>query len=274
MDTILFNSELVRIAEFQLNPDESQFSQQGFIAEPLIVFPKHPIWIQHEGRAAFVADTSKVNLYNKNQVYRRAAIDPDGDYCHSFHLNEEVLLQLGERNENHQRVFQFDHINCSRQAFIKQLQILTALQQPLTSMLEIEEQTINLFSLVLNQHRITKPIKIQSRQYNRHQALIESVKSTLQNNLRDNLSLQQIASKNHTSPFHLSRLFKQLCGMGLNQYRQQQKLRSACLLILNEVGLTEIAMQFGFASHSHFGASFKNYFGMTPSQFRRNRAII
>ena len=33
--------------------------------------------------------------------------------------------------------------------------------------------------------------------------------------------------------------------------------------------LTELAMDLGFSSHSHFSARFRRAFGLTPSEFRR-----
>jgi AraC-like DNA-binding protein len=37
----------------------------------------------------------------------------------------------------------------------------------------------------------------------------------------------------------------------------------------SDAGLTEIALDAGFASHSHFTARFRAFFGHTPQQLRR-----
>jgi len=45
-------------------------------------------------------------------------------------------------------------------------------------------------------------------------------------------------------------------------------LRMALELLRSRRGLTEIALDLGYASHSHFTSAFRNYFGITPSRYR------
>ena len=46
------------------------------------------------------------------------------------------------------------------------------------------------------------------------------------------------------------------------------RLRMALELLRSRRGLTEIALDLGYTSHSHFTAAFRNYFGITPSRYR------
>lgn len=82
MNQILYESELIRIGVFTLSTHDKSFNQPGFIKNPHMVFPKNSIWIKHENKPAFIADTFLVNLYNEEQCYERACIHPDGDFCH------------------------------------------------------------------------------------------------------------------------------------------------------------------------------------------------
>ena len=43
--------------------------------------------------------------------------------------------------------------------------------------------------------------------------------------------------------------------------------QAAHLLIDNRVNVSEVAYRVGFASHSYFSSSFKEFFGMTPREF-------
>jgi AraC-like DNA-binding protein len=81
--------------------------------------------------------------------------------------------------------------------------------------------------------------------------------------------LDDLAKRVHSSPFHLSRTFRQCTGMPLHRYHLLARMAVA----LNEVmetsrELTAIALELGFSSHSHFTARFRQTFGMTPSALR------
>jgi AraC-like DNA-binding protein len=56
----------------------------------------------------------------------------------------------------------------------------------------------------------------------------------------------------------------------LCDYRQELRLRKG-LFLLEESGLEigDIAVQVGFASHSHFTSAFHRRFGINPSEFLR-----
>jgi AraC-like DNA-binding protein len=59
----------------------------------------------------------------------------------------------------------------------------------------------------------------------------------------------------------------------LRRYRQELRLRQG-LFLLEESGgeIGDIAVQVGFASHSHFTSAFHRRFGVKPSDFLRWRS--
>ncbi|MEM7360152.1 MAG: helix-turn-helix transcriptional regulator [Pseudomonadota bacterium] len=283
METVLFDSPVVKIEAFELAPSQEKFHQIGHIQHPIAVFPKNPIWIKHEGKQSFVADTSLVNFYNQDQVYSRSLIDPRGDYCHCFSLREDILCEQLGHDRSANEMFHFQHLRSSRSAFMLQLGILRSLSALRTrergekanilssTIMTIEEQSLALFSLILD------PVSKESHTYKagksrlRQKKLVERIKSSLQENISQQLSLTDLAQEHHLSVYHLSRLFKQHCGIGISQYRLQQRLRAASLAILRGQNLTSLALDYGFSSHSHFSASFRHYFGCTPSDFRQHQ---
>jgi len=64
--------------------------------------------------------------------------------------------------------------------------------------------------------------------------------------------------------------FSKASGFTLHEYQQQLRLRAALQLIAecnyNGAG---IALQLGFANHSHFSDVFRARFGITPTQFAK-----
>jgi AraC family transcriptional regulator len=86
------------------------------------------------------------------------------------------------------------------------------------------------------------------------------------------VTLADIASAVHLSPFHLARLFKQRLGVSPHRYLVQVRVDNARWLLSAGSGarsLAEIASAVGFADQSHLTRHFKRVTGMTPSQMRR-----
>jgi AraC family transcriptional regulator len=82
------------------------------------------------------------------------------------------------------------------------------------------------------------------------------------------LSLAQIAAAVHLSPYHFSRLFKRAYGVTPHQYLIQQRVEAAQYLLTNiNLTLQEIALEVGFANHSHLTVHFKRLTGQTPRQY-------
>lgn len=88
-------------------------------------------------------------------------------------------------------------------------------------------------------------------------------------NLDGALRLEDVARAAHFSPFHFHRVFRSLMGETLNQFVKRQRLERALYLMSHAPGrsLTEVALSCGFGSSSDFSRSFKQRFGLPPSQF-------
>lgn len=77
--------------------------------------------------------------------------------------------------------------------------------------------------------------------------------------------LEDLARACGASPFHASRVFRRVTGLSLHRHRQQLRLREALYRLPDMRGrLTELALDLGFSSHSHFSAAFKAEYGFSP----------
>ena len=72
------------------------------------------------------------------------------------------------------------------------------------------------------------------------------------------------------SPFHLCHVFRQTVGTSIYDYVLHERLAQSLDAVLDGGDdLTAIALDAGFASHSHFTARFRGFFGCTPTALRR-----
>ena len=150
------------------------------------------------------------------------------------------------------------------------LKVVTAEPQPAS--VAIDERVLQLLHELLSKHRQHRGVSGQQNQ--RHKRLVESVKESLQADLGVNISLQQLSKLHHTSAYHLSRVFKRVTGLGISQYRTQQRLRALSWALRRDPGdLIELAMNHGFSSHSHMSACFKQTFGITPSACQKQLQV-
>lgn len=108
---------------------------------------------------------------------------------------------------------------------------------------------------------------------NRYLNRLNMVLTYIHQNLQQDLSLLRLSSVAAFSPFHFHRIFKSYLGENVNDYVNRIRLeRSARLLSVNRrTPVTDIALDCGFSSSSVFSRAFKQYYGVSPSDFRKNR---
>ncbi|MDJ1494304.1 helix-turn-helix transcriptional regulator [Cytophagaceae bacterium DM2B3-1] len=98
---------------------------------------------------------------------------------------------------------------------------------------------------------------------------VNRIKELLYYNGLENQSLQELANALQIHPVHLSRQFPKYFGCTLGNYMRKIKVEKALQLFSDKtLSLTDIAMDCGFADQSHFLRCFKEFNGMTPSQYR------
>jgi AraC family transcriptional regulator len=88
-------------------------------------------------------------------------------------------------------------------------------------------------------------------------------------NLRNRLTLAEIAAEVDLNPHYFARVFKKGVGQSPHQYILEKRVeRAKVLLKTTELSLVEIASQVGIATQSHFTTVFHRVTGVTPREFR------
>lgn len=89
-------------------------------------------------------------------------------------------------------------------------------------------------------------------------------------NLHTKLTVPLLAEYCCLSPDYLSALFKKTVGINLHSYILKQKLEAAKTMLNGKYEYSSIGYYLGFSSESHFIASFKKQFGVTPKQYAKS----
>ncbi|MBC8094433.1 MAG: helix-turn-helix transcriptional regulator [Akkermansiaceae bacterium] len=107
-----------------------------------------------------------------------------------------------------------------------------------------------------------------TRQQRMAQERAEQVIFLLKQNLAEPPSLEELGRKIGCSHFYLSRIFSNHTGKTITQYLRQLRMEHAAeLLRSREYNVTEVALEVGYASPSHFSQAFHEAFGCCPGLY-------
>jgi len=91
----------------------------------------------------------------------------------------------------------------------------------------------------------------------------------MQRNLKEPLSVPELAARVNLSPSRFRELFSAQTGVGPAQYMQRLRLRRARLLIERTfLTVKEVMALVGYNDPSHFSREFSRYHGVPPSALR------
>ncbi|HWM28221.1 MAG TPA: AraC family transcriptional regulator, partial [Woeseiaceae bacterium] len=101
---------------------------------------------------------------------------------------------------------------------------------------------------------------------------VDRARDIIARDFTQRLTVESIARGAQCSPFHLSRLFREATGVTLYRAVVQMRLRAGLERLLDEpANVSTIALDSGFASHSHFTDAFRAEYGCSPSDARGPR---
>lgn len=89
--------------------------------------------------------------------------------------------------------------------------------------------------------------------------------------LDEEVDIDNLAKIASLSPFYYQRLFSRLVKKPVAEYVKLRRMAKATeTLLQKDKRILDIALDLGFASHEHFSRTFKDTFGLTPDEYRKN----
>ncbi|TQS75101.1 helix-turn-helix domain-containing protein [Ornithinibacillus gellani] len=123
--------------------------------------------------------------------------------------------------------------------------------------------------LLIKLHR-EKDFVVENKKSHRMNQSVALVKHYINQNFRDNITLDQLAQIGNINKYYLSHCFKEDLGISPIGYLNEVRIREAKnLLETTDYTIAEIATFNGFSSQSFFSQAFKRETGETPSVYRR-----
>lgn len=100
---------------------------------------------------------------------------------------------------------------------------------------------------------------------------LSAVYKYVQQNFKDNISLNTIANISSLTPQSFCRLFKKRTGKSFVEYLNEARISAACKYLLDtDWSISEVAYNCGYKTVSNFNKLFKNITGLSPKMYRES----
>ncbi|MBM7573033.1 response regulator [Aquibacillus albus] len=110
---------------------------------------------------------------------------------------------------------------------------------------------------------------IASKRSNRTEKLVAEIKTYMDENYGDNITLTSLSHKLNISPSYLSVLFREFVSQNFSDYLTNIRIQKAKELLKNtDLRINEIAAKIGYRDAYYFSSVFKKVIGMKPTQYR------
>ncbi|MEC0238737.1 response regulator [Paenibacillus dokdonensis] len=153
-------------------------------------------------------------------------------------LNENLFQMLGMRMENLDILFKFETMD-DIQSWLRRRVF------EISEMLHVKKQKKN-------------------------NKLLESVCAYVEEHLAQNIALRDVSNLFSFSPNHLGVLFKQGTGINFSDYVVERRMEKACELLRDpHFKIFEVAGRVGYKNLTYFSRQFKDKYGMTPGEYRK-----
>ena len=272
-DRVIHAASDIRIGTFRCPVDHPGFRSAGPIEGYTVVFPRSAVWIQHEGRPAFVADPGVVTIYNRGQPYVRMPLSAEGDRSDWLSLSRELAVSIvaaidPESAGDPAGPFPVAFGPSSAALYYRQRLLFARVMHGAIDEFELEQEVLLLVGTALERAMLAGRQPAPTRP-GAQRELVERARAEIARDPFRSRTIRELAAGLGASPFHLCRTFRRVTGLTLHHYRLDLRTRLALERIEGRApSLSRVAQELGFSSHSHFTAAFRRRMGRTPSRAR------
>ena len=266
----LLDTETVSLRDVTCEGGCKHKSAEECAAAHYLVFPYRGVFMRHLGKDEAVAEANQMRFYNPDEGYAISHPVEGGDRCLSLSVAEPLLREIVPRHLLHEG---------GRLAFRQQQLRIDPRAQALVAMLRhslrtgsaetLEAETL---ALTLVRRAVGGPPVGELRASQGVRKIVDRAKLVLAADPARRWTLAEVAAAVGVSPVYLTQLFQRVEGVPLYRYQTRLRMARALDLLGHYDDLTQLGLELGFSSHSHFGATFRATYGRSPSDFRRTAA--
>ncbi len=99
---------------------------------------------------------------------------------------------------------------------------------------------------------------------------LKTVLAYIEENLRDEISIEEMSGKVYISPFYLQKGFRILTGYSVGEYIRNRRLYEAAADISRGDKIIDVAGRYGYETQESFTKAFTRFHGATPGKIRKD----
>ncbi len=278
----LYDSPMISVRDYICRHEACGQSAEESSDVNGIVLMRHGAFSKHFGKRHITADVNQAVFFSKDSVYRVSHPADCGDRGTTFNVAQSILNDIIREldpaiDERPDQPFPFVTGPCEASIFWRHREFVRRLEsaEPLEP-LWADATGLQLVADVIEDafERYGSRPRRRASTIADHGERTEAAKTYLASRMSEAVTLDDVAAAVNASPFNFARIFHQQTGMPIHRYLTILRLRAALERIADpKIEITEIALDLGFSSHSHFTDVFRREFGETPSAVRRRQTV-
>ena len=180
----------------------------------------------------------------------------------NININHIPIILLTAKSKTEDRI---EGLEIGADAYLVKPFNTEVLKQTINNLIANRERLKSKFSG--SQHQEDKIEKIEMKSAD--EILIEKVMKVINADLSNpDLNVEMLARSVGISRVHMHRKLKELTNQSARDFIRGIRLKqAAALLISKKLSVSEVAYATGFSNLSHFSNSFKEFYGMSPSEY-------
>jgi AraC family transcriptional regulator len=103
--------------------------------------------------------------------------------------------------------------------------------------------------------------------------ILQEMLRYIDGNIKEELSVEKLAARAGFSPYHFCRVFQWGVGYSIMEYVRNRRLVFAASELNSGRRIIDIAIDYGFETHSGFSKAFRRYFGSSPEVYRAHASF-
>ena len=275
----LFHGEWLQIGYIAVRPASSECGELERSALNVLALPLAGVFAKHDGpRHHAIATPSHALLISADKPYRLSFPGCIGDECLALRFTSAALAQVmphAMSADGFDEAAFSPHTPLPPAVMLARGLLWQRFATDTVDALEAEERALDLLAATLVAARRQRRARPTARAATNHAwrrtrriaLAVEAIGAAPERKW----TLSELSALASVSPGHLAHLFRAELGLSVYDHVIRARLARALERVLDsDAGLTEIALDSGFASHSHFTARFHAFFGHTPAQLRRH----
>jgi AraC family transcriptional regulator len=274
-DTVLLESPDLFFAELNCPPDDPDWGEDNVVMRTIVALPAAPVWQAHDGAERQLMNQNNVVLHHPGSEYRRERFRDVGYRCLFLIPVSSLARQVASEVDPaaaDSAVVRFKNSSGPLDASTFRLSRMAAryLKSPQADPTPAREVLYEVLRGAVRASDPGAPPDRPARSAATRQArreMVEGAKEMLVDRMAERISLDELAGRMYTTPYHLARVFRAGTGFSVHGYLVHLRLRTAFDRLpqdADDVG--QVGRALGYRSHSHFTASFRRTFGIPPSR--------